>query len=183
VCYIKHAHEAPDLDGRDTDTARLRGAGAATAVLAGDSSTIVFREAGGEPLERIALLESSPGDVVLAEGFKETPGPKIAIAGGDVDVTALEGVVAIVGEAQASFAGRSVSPDDVGGLCDLIEEIAAGHGEGWTASLEIDGRAIPLNPFVQSILASGLLGMSRALEGVEEGDALVLRCRRSRAVR
>jgi molybdopterin-guanine dinucleotide biosynthesis protein B len=181
VCYVKHTHEEPNLDGQDTDTSRLREAGASAAILAGGRSTIVFRAPGDETLERIALRDSLPGEIVIAEGFKGTPGKKIAVAGGDLDVGALDGVIALVGDPPAGYEGPVFRPDEIGRLCDLIEEAPAQAGtQGWATSLTIDGREIPLNTFVQDILASGLLGMTSALQNVEGGDTLEIRCRRTR---
>lgn len=182
VCYIKHTHEGgPALDGDDTDTARVMDAGAAAAVLAGASTTVVFRAPGGEALERVALRESLPGEIVLAEGFKGTPGRKIVVAGGDLDISSLDGVIGIVGERPAGYEGPAFRADDIAGVADLIESAAAEPGgQGWTTSLSIDGREIPLNAFVQDILASGILGMSTALQNVGAGDTLELRCRRTK---
>jgi hypothetical protein len=71
--------------------------------------------------------------------------------------------------------------DDIAAIADLVEGAAEGpEARSWTTSLTIDGREIPLNAFVQDILASGLLGMSSALQNVEGGDALEIRCRRRR---
>jgi molybdopterin-guanine dinucleotide biosynthesis adapter protein len=182
VCYIKHTHEdGPTLDGEDTDTGRVRRAGASAAVLAGARSTVVFRAPGDESLERIALRDSLPGEIVLAEGFKGSPGRKIVVAGGDLDVASLDGVIAVVGDRPAGFEGSVLRADETARLCDLIENASAEPGtQGWTTSLTIDGREIPLNAFVQDILASGLFGMSSALQNVEGGDALEIRCRRRR---
>lgn len=183
VCYIKHTHEdGPTLDGESTDTARVRRAGASAAVLAGAGSTVVFRAPGGESLERVALRDSLPGEIVLAEGFKGTPGSKIVAAGGGLDVASLDGVIAVVGERPAGFTGPVFAADETGRLCDLVEATAAAAQGGgrWTTSLTVDGREVPLNAFVQDILASGVLGMSSALQNVEGGDSIELRCRRRR---
>ena len=182
VCYIKHTHEEATLDGEDTDTARIRRAGAAAAVLAGPRSTVVFRAPGDEALERIALRDSLPGEIVIAEGFKGSPGRKIVVSGGGLDVASLDGVIGIVGKPPAGFDGPAFDPADTARICDLIEEAASEPAEHeWSTSLTIDGREIPLNAFVQNILASGLLGMASPLQNVEGGDALELRCRRRRS--
>ncbi|MBM3307485.1 MAG: molybdopterin-guanine dinucleotide biosynthesis protein B [Candidatus Eisenbacteria bacterium] len=184
VCYIKHTHEdGPTLDGEDTDTARARRAGASAAVLAGAGSTVVFRAPGGESLERVALRDSLPGEIVLAEGFKGSPGSKIVVTGGGLDVASLDGVIGVVGERPDGFDGPAFRADETGRLCDLIEATAAAAqgGDRWMTSLTVDGREVPLNAFVQDILASGVLGMSSALQNVEGGDAIELRCRRRRS--
>ena len=179
VCCVKHTHEAPRLDGAQTDTARLRKAGARTTVLAGESSTVVFKAADGESLEQIAHREAGIGEIVLAEGFKNAPGRKIAIAGGDLDIARLEDVIAVVGDPPPQSRGHIFRPDQIQELCDLIEGAAAECTGGWETSLIIDGREIPLNTFVQDVMASGLLGMSTALEDVDGGTTLEIRCRKT----
>lgn len=177
VCYVKHRHEEARIDASDTDTSRLIEAGASAAVLVGDSSTFAFRRAAEDSLARIALGDSLPGEIVLVEGFKNMPGRKIAVAGGDLDICALEGVQAVVGEPPAGYAGPVIAPDDIASLCDLIERtIDSGRGESWDTSLVLDGRAVRLNSFVQDIMASGLLGMASSLDGVEGADTLEVRC-------
>lgn len=181
VCYIKHRHEEARLDASDTDTSRLMDAGAAAAVLVGASSTMVFRRGLDEPLARIAIGDSLPGEIVLVEGFKGLPGSKIVVTGGDLDVDALEDVVAVVGEAPTGFQGETITPDDTDALCDLIEKLAdSGTGDIWATSLVIDGREIRLNVFVQDMIASGLLGMASALDGVDGADTMQIRCTKKR---
>jgi molybdopterin-guanine dinucleotide biosynthesis protein B len=181
VCYVKHRHEEMRLDGSDTDTSRMMRAGSTTSVLVGDASTAVFRSTTGDPLARVVARESLPGDVVLVEGWKRTPGAKIVVAGGDLDVDALEDVVAVVGDAPAGFEGKVFGTEDVGALCDLMEEMVDKiSGDNWQTSLVIDGREIRLNAFVQDIFASALLGMSKSLEGVEDADAIEIRCARKK---
>ncbi len=181
VCYVKHRHEDARMDASDSDTSRMMDAGAAVAVLVGDSSTIVFRGSEAQSLASVAIGDSNPGEIVLAEGFKTAPGSKIVVAGGDLDIDALEDVVAVVGEAPAGFAGAVIDDGDTPRLCDLIERLAdSGTGDSWATSLVIDGQEIRLNAFVQDVIASGLLGMATALDGVDGADTLQVRCERRR---
>ena len=179
VCCVKHTHEEPRLDVARTDTARLREAGARTTVLAGESSTVVFKATDGESLEQIAHRDAGIGEIVLAEGFKNAPGRKIAIAGGDLDIAKLEDVIAVVGDPPQGYRGHVFGPDQIRELCDLIEEATAERASGWATSLTVDGREIPLNAFVQGVMASGLLGMSTALQDVDGGTTLEIRCRKT----
>jgi molybdopterin-guanine dinucleotide biosynthesis protein MobB len=181
VCYVKHRHEDARLDASDTDTSRMMEAGASAAVLVGSNSTIIFRGTDEESLARVAQRDSLPGDIVLAEGWKSVPGAKIVLTGGDLDITAMENVVAVVGEAPPTFTGSTIDRDDIGAICDAIERTSAsGGGNEWRTSLLIDGREVPLNAFVQDVFASGVLGMSLALQGVEDAGTLELRCVRKK---
>lgn len=178
VCYVKHTHQEPPMDSPDTDTARLAAAGATVSVLAGAATTTAFRSSGGERIENVSFREALPGQIVLAEGFKSVPSKKIAIAGGDMDIESLDGVVAVVGPAPDGFGGSSFDPGDIGKIADLIEELAAvPDDQTWATRILVDGREIPLNAFVQDALASTLKGFCSSLSegGVER--TIEVRCR------
>ncbi len=194
VCYIKHTHSEPGYDNEDTDTAKLRAVGATTAVLAGTDSTIVVHHAGKENIERLTFRDTLPDEIVLAEGFKSAPGRKIVMAGGDLDIGALVGVVAVItdgprsGEAPATGSsdteqkGLRFTSDQTSEICDLIEKLATARtGEKWASRLFINGGEIELNAFVQDVMASALLGMTTCLRGVDGGDELEFRCTRTGA--
>ncbi|MCK4408994.1 MAG: molybdopterin-guanine dinucleotide biosynthesis protein B [Candidatus Eisenbacteria sp.] len=178
VAYIKHTHVEPTLEAEDTDTARMRAAGAAVTALTGDDYTIAYRSA-GRGVEELSFRVAVPGDIVLAEGFKKTPGKKVAIASGDLDILTLEGVVAVVGEPPDGFKGPSFTTDQTSELCDLIEKLSAQPSDQtWATRLLINGKEVPLNPFVQDAIASALSGMTDVLRDVDEAETLEIRSRR-----
>lgn len=79
VATVKHAHHAFQIDDGETDSARHRRAGAGqVAVVSGARWAIVTELNGGpEPNfeEVIAALE--PADLIIVEGYKTAPIPKI----------------------------------------------------------------------------------------------------------
>lgn len=79
VATVKHAHHAFQIDDGETDSARHRRAGAGqVAVVSGARWAIVTELNGGpEPNfeEVIAALE--PADLIIVEGYKSAPIPKI----------------------------------------------------------------------------------------------------------
>lgn len=79
VATVKHAHHAFQIDDGETDSARHRRAGAGqVAVVSGTRWAIVTELNGGpEPNfeEVIAALE--PADLIIVEGYKSAPIPKI----------------------------------------------------------------------------------------------------------
>ena len=180
VAYIKHTHVGPTLEAEDTDTARLRAAGAAVSALTGDDYTIAYRSA-GRGVAELSFRVAAPGDIVLAEGFKSTPGKKIAIVGGDLDIASLDGVVAIVGSAPDGYKGLAFSADQTSELCDLIEKLSAPPADqAWVTRLLVNGEEVPLNGFVQDVMASALEGMKDVLKDVDKAETLELRTRRIR---
>ena len=81
VSMIKHAHHYVDVDRPGTDSYRHRLAGAKEVILAGGSRFALMHEyRDGPEFELDALLHRlSPCDLVLVEGFKKTPIPKLEV--------------------------------------------------------------------------------------------------------
>jgi len=181
VVYIKHTHVEPTLEAEDTDTVRIRDAGARATVLAGTESTVVFRA--GKPcgVAGLSFTEAAPGEIVLAEGYKATPGPKLVMSDSDLDIGSLENVVGVVGGSPTGFSGAAFDAEDVGPLCDLIEKLAESASEQqWATRLFIDGEEVPINAFVQDVVAGAVAGMTTVLRDVGDGEIYELKFRRVR---
>ena len=81
VCAVKHAHESFDIDAPGRDSYRLREAGARRVLLSSPKRWALMHELGGDPempLDRL-LGETAGFDLVLIEGYKREPFPKIEI--------------------------------------------------------------------------------------------------------
>ena len=81
VSTLKHAHHGFDLDqpGKDSHSHRMAGA---TEVLVGSSVRFALvHELRGEPEPALAVLlrKLSPVDLVLVEGYKRAPHPKLEV--------------------------------------------------------------------------------------------------------
>src|SRR3954468_18798892 len=81
VSTLKHAHHSFDLDqpGKDSHTHRVAGA---TEVLVGSASRwALVHELRGEPEPRMAdlLQKLAPVDLVIVEGYKREPHPKLEV--------------------------------------------------------------------------------------------------------
>ena len=81
VSTVKHAHHEVDLDQPGKDTWRHREAGAAEVVLATARRWAIVHELRGEPEPPLPALLArlTPVDLVLVEGFKRFPHPKIEV--------------------------------------------------------------------------------------------------------
>ena len=79
VSTIKHAHHSTDVDQPGTDSHRHRMAGASEVVLASTHRIAIMQELRGaeEPPLPELLARLSPVDLVLVEGYKREPHPKI----------------------------------------------------------------------------------------------------------
>jgi len=84
LALIKHAHHAFDIDQPGKDSHRLRKAGADQVLIASRHRMAFVRECRGpsrEPrlTELLACLDTQHTDLVLVEGFKREPIPKIEL--------------------------------------------------------------------------------------------------------
>lgn len=81
VSTVKHAHHEVDLDQPGKDTWRHREAGAREVVLATGRRWAMIHELRDEPEPALdeLLARMTPVDLVLVEGFKRYPHPKIEV--------------------------------------------------------------------------------------------------------
>lgn len=91
VSTIKHAHHGFDLDRPGKDSFRHREAGAREVLVASGARWALMHElapaetAAGEPGLAFLLGRLSPVDLVLVEGFKSNPHPKIEVHRPDLE--------------------------------------------------------------------------------------------------
>ncbi len=109
VSTVKHAHHSFDVDHEGRDSYRHRAAGASEVLVAGQDRWALMAELRGaeEPSLEELIAKLSPVDLVLVEGWKSAPHPKIEvwraetghplIAPGDptIRVVATDGVVEV----------------------------------------------------------------------------------------
>lgn len=85
VSTIKHVHHDVDLDQPGKDTFRHRSAGAREVVLASAHRFALLHEhRGPEPALTDILQRLAPVDLVLVEGYKRDPHPKIEVFRADI---------------------------------------------------------------------------------------------------
>ena len=76
VATVKHAHHALRLDDEDTDSARHRHAGASQVAVVSQKRWALLTE-GDEPDFADILARLDPCDLIVVEGYKSQPVPKI----------------------------------------------------------------------------------------------------------
>jgi len=81
VSVIKHAHHGFDIDKPGKDSYRHREAGAAEVMLACGTRWALMHECRDEAEPKLAdlLTRLAPCDLVLVEGFKQEPVPKLEV--------------------------------------------------------------------------------------------------------
>ncbi len=80
VSTVKHAHHGAELDRPGKDSWRHRQAGALEVLVAAPGRwALLHEEAGAEPDLGALLARLSPVDLVLVEGFRQYPFPKLEV--------------------------------------------------------------------------------------------------------
>jgi molybdopterin-guanine dinucleotide biosynthesis protein B len=130
VATVKHAHHDFQIDDAETDSARHRRAGAAQVAIVSARRWAIVSELAGAPEPSLdeVLARLEPCDLVLVEGYKRAPIPKIeARRRASVRATPLADtdpdVIAIAADHAVEGGGRPVfSLDDVAAIADFIVE-------------------------------------------------------------
>jgi molybdopterin-guanine dinucleotide biosynthesis protein B len=139
VATIKHAHHSFQIDDGETDSARHRRAGAAQVAIVSGKRWALVRELGNEPEPGLDEIISclGPCDLILVEGYKAAPIPKIEVrrsaslrqetlADKDGNVIAIAADHAVDGGGLPTFL-----LDDVEGIADFIlRSVMAGERAG-----------------------------------------------------
>jgi molybdopterin-guanine dinucleotide biosynthesis protein B len=126
VSTIKHAHHNFDLDQPGKDSYEHRAAGAEEVLVASANRVALMRELRGAPepslAELLRLLKDV--DLVLVEGFKRDPLPKIEIfrAGNGKPPLYPEdpNIVAVISDSEPSGRLPHASIDDIAAAADLV---------------------------------------------------------------
>lgn len=130
IASVKHAHHAFQIDDAETDSARHRRAGAAQVAIVSPRRWALVSELAGAPEPSLdeVIAHLKPCDLVIVEGYKSAPIPKIetrrsAAARASPLADADPNVIAIA--ADHPIEGRRVpvfSLDDASGIADFIIE-------------------------------------------------------------
>ncbi len=126
VGSIKHAHHDFDIDQPGKDSWRNRDAGASEVIVVSARRWAYLRELDGQPPGLAELLgRFTDVDLVLVEGYKAEPHPKLEVrrlaAPGPALGTAADGVVALAADFTPDGAALPVLPlDDVPAIADFV---------------------------------------------------------------
>lgn len=128
LATVKHAHHEFDVDHEGTDSWRHRKAGASEVAIVSSRRVAIMREleADAEPSLAEVIARLAPCDLVLVEGYKQEPHPKIEVrrltaretrplAGSVPNVLAIAADHPVVGGHLPAF-----SLDDVAAIADFI---------------------------------------------------------------
>ena len=126
VSVIKHAHHGFDIDRPGKDSYRHRAAGASEVLLSCNDRWALMHERRDEPdvtLDEL-LARLAPCDLVLIEGFKQEPVPKLEVYRLENGKPPLfperSDIVAVASDADIATALPRLPLNDVGAIADFV---------------------------------------------------------------
>src|SRR5206468_11801040 len=139
VSLVKHAHHSFDVDQPGKDSFRHRLAGCREVLVSSGARWALMHELRGEPEMTVdeVLCRLSPCDLVLVEGYKTAPIPKLevwrAVVGKPLLHPQDSHILAIATDSAGSLPPESARRLQVMGLedYDAIATFVSQHARGW----------------------------------------------------
>ena len=161
----KHEEVIKDTEGKDTF--RYKKAGAPSVGIVTPKELILFKEVAKVELPHLAFLLFSDCDIVICEGFKSSNVPKLEVYRKELKEAPLfkkvPNVIGVISDTEIEGI-RNFPIEKPEKVADFIEEEFLKRKED--AELFVDGKKIPLKPFVRSALKGVILGFVKTLKGI-----------------
>lgn len=181
VATIKHHTHALEIDTPGKDSWRHKQAGAQTTFISTPHAIGMVHSVDSDMTpDEIRDRFIDDVDLVLAEGFKMLSVPKIEVFRSSVHAEPLsagdENLLAIASDSELDIGAPCCGLDDSQKLVDIIEQQVI-KVEGPDIVVRIDGRRVPLKPFIHDFMRNALLGMLKALKGCEHAKRVEITIR------
>jgi molybdopterin-guanine dinucleotide biosynthesis protein B len=173
IATVKHDTHGFEVDQEGKDSWRHKQAGAHTVVISSPQKVALIRDVEKDlTLEEIREKLIQDVDLILSEGYKKDVQPKIEIfrkeKHKELLCTKEDNLKAIVSDRTFDIGVPCFDLEDMAGLASFIEKEFIKSKKGEDVSLKVNGKAIPLSPFVKSFLVHTIKGMLTSLKGCEK---------------
>jgi len=170
VATVKHDVHGFEVDREGKDSWRHKQAGAHTVVISSPKKVALIRDVEKDlTLEEIREKLIQDVDLIVSEGYKKDVQPKIEIfrkeKHKELLCTKEDNLIAIVSDKKFRVGVPCLFLDDIRGVADFIEKKYLQSEREREVSLKVDGKRIPMTPFVKSFLTSTIKGMLTSLKG------------------
>ncbi len=179
IATVKHDVHGFEVDQEGKDSWRHKKAGAHTVVISSPQKMALIRDVETDlTLEEIREKFIQDVDLILSEGYKRDVQPKIEVfrRGDDRELlcTQEDHLIAIVSDQAFEMGVPSFFLDDIKGLADFIEKKFLTAKREKEVVLKVNGKTIPLNPFVKAFLTRTIIGMLTSLRGCDAPSTIEL---------
>jgi molybdopterin-guanine dinucleotide biosynthesis protein B len=180
VATVKHDIHGFEVDREGKDSWRHKQAGAHTVVISSPEKIALIRD-----VEKDLTLDEIRGrwiqdvDLILSEGYKKDIQPKIEVFRKEIHkkllCTKKDNLVAIVSNQKFNVGVPCFHLEDMKGLSNFIEEEFLKSKKEKEISLRVDGKPIPMTPFVRDFLTKTVKGMLSSLKGCKTSQRIEIR--------
>jgi len=173
IATIKHDVHGFDIDKEGKDSYRHKAAGARMTVISSPAKVALVKDVDRDmEIDEIASGFISDADLIITEGYKRNTKDKIEVYRKEAYPDLLCGrddrLMAVATDAKLGIDVPQYDINDAQGLGDLIEEkFLKGEVHGGI-SLEVDGKIIPLKPFISKMLQGSIRGLISSLKNCED---------------
>jgi molybdopterin-guanine dinucleotide biosynthesis adapter protein len=187
VGTIKHDVHGFDIDHKGKDSWRHKNAGAAMTVISSPRKVGIVKDVDHDAeIDELVTRYMDDVDIILTEGYKRSNKPKIEVyrkaAYDDLLCTGEDNLLAIATDSTHDLDVPQFDINDAEGLAGLIEEKFLMERKLEYISLEVNGKPIPMKPFLHDMLINSISGMIRALHGCSEPEKIILKIETASAV-
>jgi molybdopterin-guanine dinucleotide biosynthesis protein B len=180
VATIKHDVHGFEVDREGKDSWRHKQAGAHTVVISSPQKLALIRDVDHDAeLAELRDKYIQDVDIILSEGFKRNSQPKIEVfrkeRRRELLCTREDNLLAIASNQPFDIGVPCFNLDDARGIVDLIEEKFLKGEKSPPVRLKVDGKDIPLSPFVRKSINGTVRGMISALKGCESPKKVEIR--------
>jgi len=179
IATVKHDIHGFEVDREGKDSWRHKRAGAHTVVISSPQKAALIRDVEKDlTLEEIREKLIRDVDLILSEGYKKDVQPKIEIfrkeKHKELLCTKEDNLIAIVSDRTFDMGVPCFDLDDINGLGDFIEKEFLSK-KGSDAILRVDGKNIPMTPFVKDFVVNTIRGMLSSLKGCHDPKRIEIR--------
>ena len=170
VATIKHTTEEATLDTPGKDTWRHLRAGSKATAIGSDKRIVLIKPVKRKStVEEMARLLGEDYDIIITEGFKQGPYPKIEVHRREVGplLSDIKNVIAIATNESLDTEARQFSIDDPVSVADFIEEEFI-KPQDERLSLYVNDELMTLSAFPHQIITNLLLAIASSLKGVKK---------------
>jgi molybdopterin-guanine dinucleotide biosynthesis protein B len=177
IATVKHDVHGFEVDREGKDSWRHKQAGAHTVVISSPKKVALIRDVEKDlTLEEIRERLIQDVDLILSEGYKKDVQPKIEIfrkeKHKELLCTKEDNLIAIVSDKKFRVGVSCFFLDDIRGVAEFIEKKYLQSKREGDVSLKVDGKKIPMTPFVKSFVTHTIKGMLTSLKGCENPERI-----------
>jgi molybdopterin-guanine dinucleotide biosynthesis protein B len=172
VATVKHDIHGFEVDREGKDSWRHKQAGAHTVIISSPQKVALIRDVKKDStLDEIRKRWVQDVDLLISEGYKKDVQPKIEVFRKEKHkkllCTKKDNLVAIVSNRKFNVGVPCFQLDDMKGLSNFIEKEFIKSRKEEEIVLRVDGKPIPMTPFVKDFTRKTVKGMLSALRGCE----------------